>query len=48
MFVYSYKLSESGSLVEYTGDLNVKSVKSFVIFTKIFKAGGLGPFRCQF
>lgn len=31
VFVYSYKLSESGSLVEYTGDLNVKSVKSFVI-----------------
>ncbi|KAL2500230.1 DnaJ protein ERDJ3A [Forsythia ovata] len=31
VFVYSYKLSESGSLVEYTGDLDLKSMKSFVI-----------------
>lgn len=30
MFIYSYKSSESGSLVEYTGDLDVKSMKSFV------------------
>ncbi|KAL2479418.1 DnaJ protein ERDJ3A [Abeliophyllum distichum] len=31
VFVYSYTLSESGSLVEYTGDLDLKSMKSFVI-----------------
>ncbi|CAA2972294.1 dnaJ protein ERDJ3A isoform X2 [Olea europaea var. sylvestris] len=30
VFIYSYKSSESGSLVEYTGDLDVKSMKSFV------------------
>ncbi|CAI9782367.1 unnamed protein product [Fraxinus pennsylvanica] len=30
VFVYSYKSSESGSLVEYTGDLDEKRVKSFV------------------
>ncbi|KAK4483793.1 hypothetical protein RD792_010997 [Penstemon davidsonii] len=29
IFVYSYATSESGSLVEYAGDLDVKSLKSF-------------------
>ncbi|XP_076939931.1 dnaJ protein ERDJ3A-like [Bidens hawaiensis] len=30
VYVYSYKASESGSLVEYTGDIAVKDLKSFV------------------
>ncbi|XP_076938423.1 dnaJ protein ERDJ3A [Bidens hawaiensis] len=30
IYVYSYKASESGSLVEYTGDIAVKDLKSFV------------------
>lgn len=29
VFVYSYKTSESGSLVEYIGDLAVKNLKTF-------------------
>ncbi|KAJ3682844.1 hypothetical protein LUZ60_013071 [Juncus effusus] len=30
LFIYSYTLSEKGSFVEYTGDLDSKSLKSFV------------------
>ncbi|XP_076900469.1 dnaJ protein ERDJ3A-like [Bidens hawaiensis] len=30
VYVYSYKASEGGSLVEYTGDIAVKDLKSFV------------------
>ncbi|KAK9049074.1 hypothetical protein SSX86_026029 [Deinandra increscens subsp. villosa] len=31
IYVYSYKASESGSLLEYTGDVNVKDLKSSVL-----------------
>ncbi|KAJ0640432.1 putative DnaJ domain, Thioredoxin-like superfamily, Chaperone J-domain superfamily [Helianthus annuus] len=30
VYVYSYKASESGSLLEYTGDVTVRDLKSFV------------------
>lgn len=30
VYVYSYKASKSGSLLEYTGDVTVKELKSFV------------------
>ncbi|XP_071722919.1 dnaJ protein ERDJ3A [Rutidosis leptorrhynchoides] len=30
VYVYSYKASETGSLIEYTGDVTVKDLKSFV------------------
>nr|XP_043622400.1 dnaJ protein ERDJ3A [Erigeron canadensis] len=49
VYVYSYKTSEAGSLLEYTGDVTVKDLKSFVQdhLPRFSKRVTLGQFEAE-